>query len=111
MSLVYYALSLSAGDLGGNRYFSFVFSGLVEIPSYVLTIVALNRCVDACRQLGEGVCMCMCVCMCVCVYVCVCVHACVCVYVCMSVYVCVHVYVCHCSSAHYWLAQMGHKTH
>ncbi|KAL5463309.1 hypothetical protein EMCRGX_G032201 [Ephydatia muelleri] len=43
VSLVYYALSLSAGDLGGNRYLSFVFSGLVEIPSYVLTIVVLNR--------------------------------------------------------------------
>lgn len=43
--MVYYALSLSAGDLGGNRYLSFVLSGLIEIPSYILTIVLLNRCV------------------------------------------------------------------
>ena len=43
--MVYYALSLSAGDLGGNRYLSFVLSGLIEIPSYILTIVVLNRCV------------------------------------------------------------------
>lgn len=43
VSLLYYALSLSAGDLGGSRYLSFVLSGLVEIPSYILTIAILNR--------------------------------------------------------------------
>ena len=119
MSLVYYALSLSAGDLGGNRYLSFVFSGLVEIPSYVLTIVVLNRCVDVLRQLGKRVCVrvcvcvcvhvCMCVCECMRVHVCacVCVRACVRMCVCECMHACVGVCVCVCvcsSSAHYWLA-------
>ena len=34
-SLVYYGLSLSTGQLGGNDYVNFLVSGLVEVPAYV----------------------------------------------------------------------------
>ncbi|XP_064403541.1 organic cation transporter protein-like isoform X2 [Halichondria panicea] len=33
--LVYYALTMSAGELGGNRYVNIALAGLVEIPSYI----------------------------------------------------------------------------
>lgn len=41
-SLVYYGLSLNVKNLGGNMYVNFVLAGLVEIPSYLLTVVLLN---------------------------------------------------------------------
>lgn len=41
--LAYYALSLAAGDLGGDRYISFSLSGLVELPSIMLSYYTLGR--------------------------------------------------------------------
>ena len=41
--MLFYALSLSAGDLGGNRYANFSLLGIVEIPSYVLGYFFLER--------------------------------------------------------------------
>lgn len=41
-SLVYYGLSLNVKNLGGNMYATFIFSGLVEIPSYLLTVAFLS---------------------------------------------------------------------
>ncbi|XP_068946369.1 solute carrier family 22 member 15 isoform X3 [Petaurus breviceps papuanus] len=42
-SLVYYGLTLSAGDLGGNIYANLALSGLVEIPSYPVCIYLINH--------------------------------------------------------------------
>ncbi|KAF6293777.1 solute carrier family 22 member 15 [Rhinolophus ferrumequinum] len=42
-SLVYYGLTLSAGDLGGNIYVNLALSGLIEIPSYPLCIYLINQ--------------------------------------------------------------------
>ncbi|XP_059529306.1 solute carrier family 22 member 15 isoform X7 [Myotis daubentonii] len=42
-SLVYYGLTLSAGDLGGNLYANLALSGLIEIPSYPLCIYLINH--------------------------------------------------------------------
>lgn len=41
-SHVYYGLSLNVKNLGGNMYVNFVLAGLVEIPSYLLTVFLLN---------------------------------------------------------------------
>jgi len=41
--MVYYGLSLNAGNLGGDRYISFSLSGLIEIPSAVLMYFLINR--------------------------------------------------------------------
>ncbi len=41
--MLYYALSMSAGDLGDNRYLSFSLSGLVEIPSIVIGYFLISR--------------------------------------------------------------------
>ena len=41
--MVYYALAMSAGSLGGNRYVSFSLSGLVDIPALVVTYFILDR--------------------------------------------------------------------
>ena len=41
-SLVYYGLSLNVKNLGGNVYVTFIFAGLVEIPSYILTVFFLS---------------------------------------------------------------------
>lgn len=42
-SHVYYGLSLNVKNLGGNSwYVNFVLAGLVEIPSYLLTVFLLN---------------------------------------------------------------------
>lgn len=40
--MVYYGLSLSTSDLGGNVYISFFISGAVEIPAYLLCIPAIE---------------------------------------------------------------------
>ncbi|XP_045139634.1 solute carrier family 22 member 15 isoform X2 [Echinops telfairi] len=42
-SLVYYGLTLSAGDLGGNIYVNLALSGLIEIPSYPICIYLINQ--------------------------------------------------------------------
>ena len=41
--MVYYALAMSAGNLGGDRYISFSLSGLVEIPSLVLGYLIIDK--------------------------------------------------------------------
>ncbi|XP_062906805.1 solute carrier family 22 member 15-like isoform X1 [Mobula hypostoma] len=42
-SLVYYGLTLSAGDLGGNLYLNIALSGLAELPSYPICLFLLSR--------------------------------------------------------------------
>ncbi|XP_059946302.1 solute carrier family 22 member 15 isoform X2 [Mesoplodon densirostris] len=42
-SLVYYGLTLSAGDLGGSIYANLALSGLIEIPSYPICIYLINQ--------------------------------------------------------------------
>ncbi len=44
--VLYYALSFSAGDLGGSLYFSFTLSGLVEVPSVMVGYFLLQRSVS-----------------------------------------------------------------
>ncbi|KRT83083.1 membrane transporter, partial [Oryctes borbonicus] len=42
-SIAYYGLSLSAGKLNGNPYLILFLMGLVEIPSYTLTALIMDR--------------------------------------------------------------------
>ncbi|XP_029434217.1 solute carrier family 22 member 15 isoform X2 [Rhinatrema bivittatum] len=42
-SLVYYGLTLNAGDLSGSVYTNLAMSGLVEIPSYPICIYLINQ--------------------------------------------------------------------
>ncbi len=42
-SMLYYALTMSAGELGGNRYINIGLAGLVEIPSYIAGYLFLDR--------------------------------------------------------------------
>lgn len=42
-SIVYYGLSLSTGTLKGNPYFMLFIMGLVELPSYVVTVYLMDR--------------------------------------------------------------------
>lgn len=42
-SIVYYGLSLSTGSMQGNPYFILFIMGLVEIPSYVITVYLMDR--------------------------------------------------------------------
>ncbi|XP_030059748.1 solute carrier family 22 member 15 [Microcaecilia unicolor] len=42
-SLVYYGLTLHAGDLNGNVYTNLALSGLVEIPSYPICLYLINK--------------------------------------------------------------------
>ncbi|XP_041067860.1 solute carrier family 22 member 15-like isoform X2 [Carcharodon carcharias] len=42
-SLVYYGLTLNAGDMGGDRYLNIALSGLAELPSYPLCFFLMNR--------------------------------------------------------------------
>ncbi|KAH1029212.1 hypothetical protein HUJ05_002490 [Dendroctonus ponderosae] len=42
-SLVYYGLSLNTGSLKGNPYLILFIMGMVEIPSYVITVFAMDR--------------------------------------------------------------------
>jgi MFS family permease len=42
-SLVYYCLSMSAGSLGGGRYFSVALSGVVELPGLFVSLLLLER--------------------------------------------------------------------
>jgi len=45
--VVYYALAMSAGNFGGDRYVSFTLSGLVDIPSAIICYFLINRYVDS----------------------------------------------------------------
>lgn len=42
-SLVYYGLSLSTGKLNGNPFLILFLMGLVEVPSYIITIYLMDR--------------------------------------------------------------------
>ncbi len=42
-TLGYYGLSLNAVNLGGNIYVSFVLTALIEIPSYILTVLVIDH--------------------------------------------------------------------
>ncbi|CAN2387795.1 Solute carrier family 22 member, partial [Pristimantis euphronides] len=42
-SLVYYGLTLSTGDLGGNVYLNLALSGLAEVPAYPLCMYLINH--------------------------------------------------------------------
>ena len=42
-SIAYYGLSLNAKNLDGNPFLMLFFSGLVEVPSYVCTILLMDR--------------------------------------------------------------------
>lgn len=42
-SLVYYGLSLSTGSLKGNPYLILFIMGMVELPSYVITVYVMDR--------------------------------------------------------------------
>ncbi|XP_010212047.1 PREDICTED: solute carrier family 22 member 15 [Tinamus guttatus] len=42
-SLVYYGLTLNAGDLGGSIYTNLALSGLIEIPAYPICIYLINQ--------------------------------------------------------------------
>jgi len=46
ITLVYYGLSLSAGELAGNRYINNFLSGVVEIPAYTISFFILGRLVS-----------------------------------------------------------------
>ena len=42
-SFVFYGLSLTATNLGGNDYLDFFISGAVEVPAYLLCPLTLTR--------------------------------------------------------------------
>jgi len=43
ITLVYFGLSLSAGELAGDRYVNNFISGVVEIPAYTLSFFIIRR--------------------------------------------------------------------
>jgi len=43
VTLVYYGLSLSAGQLAGDLYVNNFISGLVEIPAYTSAFFAMQK--------------------------------------------------------------------
>ena len=43
ISLVYYGLTLSAGELAGNRYINIFLSGLAEMPAYSVFFFMLQK--------------------------------------------------------------------
>jgi len=43
ISLVYYGLTLSAGELAGDRYINIFLSGVVEIPAYLVFFFMLQK--------------------------------------------------------------------
>lgn len=42
-SLVYYGLTLGAGDMSGSRYLNVAMYGVVELPAYPLCIYFINK--------------------------------------------------------------------
>ena len=79
--MLYYALSMSAGDLGGNRYVNLSLSGIVEIPAIVIGYVLLDRYTYKCTCM-YCIDMYMYKCMCIALYL----HVCICMTFCMYVY-------------------------
>ncbi|XP_033741750.1 uncharacterized protein LOC117328333 [Pecten maximus] len=43
VSMTYYGLTLNSGNLSGDVYLNFFFSGMVEFPAYIISIVFLDR--------------------------------------------------------------------
>jgi len=43
VTLVYYGLALSAGQLAGNLYVNIFISGFVEIPAYTSSFFAMQK--------------------------------------------------------------------
>jgi len=43
ISLVYYGLTLGAGELAGNKYINIFLSGLVEMPAYSASFFMLQK--------------------------------------------------------------------
>ena len=41
--MVYYGLSMNAGNLGGDHYIGFSLSGLIEIPSLAVAYFLVDR--------------------------------------------------------------------
>lgn len=41
--MVYYGLSLNAGNLAGNPYFVLFILGMIEMPSYVISVAFLDK--------------------------------------------------------------------
>ncbi|XP_046846902.1 solute carrier family 22 member 15-like [Xenia sp. Carnegie-2017] len=55
-ALVYYGISYSSVDIGGNRYLNFALTSIVELPSFILCMVIANkyflkRCLSNCLQI------------------------------------------------------------
>ncbi|KAI6176333.1 MFS domain-containing protein [Aphelenchoides bicaudatus] len=42
-TMLYYGLSLYSSDLAGNKYVNYVLSGLIEVPSYLISPYLLNK--------------------------------------------------------------------
>lgn len=59
-SIVYYGLSLSTGNLEGNPYVILTIMGLVEFPSYVVTVYLMDRwgrrSLTALEMIAGGIC-------------------------------------------------------
>ncbi|XP_060072919.1 organic cation transporter protein-like isoform X2 [Ylistrum balloti] len=43
VSMTYYGLTLNSGNLSGDVYLNFFFSGCVEFPAYIISIIFLDR--------------------------------------------------------------------
>ena len=43
VSLGYYGISMSSTNLGGNIFFSFIFTALIEIPSYIFCVSIMDH--------------------------------------------------------------------
>lgn len=43
VSMTYYGLTLNSGNLSGDVYLNFFFSGMVEFPAYIISIIFLDR--------------------------------------------------------------------
>ncbi|XP_063812968.1 solute carrier family 22 member 15 isoform X2 [Pseudophryne corroboree] len=56
-SLVYYGLTLSTGDFGGNIYLNLALSGLAEVPATPLCMLLMNR-----KSFGRRRSLCGCLC-------------------------------------------------
>lgn len=41
--MVYYGLSLNTGSLAGNPYFILFVMGVIEMPSYLVTVLMLDK--------------------------------------------------------------------